>query len=43
MPMTKLDESLALGFYCKDFEDFADFVNQVKYLEKNMPGYQVRP
>lgn len=40
MNMTKLDESLALGFYCKDYDDFVDFVNRVKYLEK-LPGYQV--
>ncbi len=42
MPISKLDESLALGFYCKDFDDFVDFVSQLKYLETNVQGFQVQ-
>jgi len=39
MPFSHLDESLAFGFYCKDEEDFIDFVRQIQYLE-TLAGFQ---
>eukprot|EP01127_Copromyxa_protea_P019933 TRINITY_DN6568_c0_g1_i2.p1 TRINITY_DN6568_c0_g1~~TRINITY_DN6568_c0_g1_i2.p1 ORF type:complete len:438 (-),score=51.45 TRINITY_DN6568_c0_g1_i2:45-1358(-) len=40
MNISQLDESLAFGFYCKDYEDFVDFVSQIKYLETHVLGFQ---
>jgi len=37
MPLSSLDPSLAIGFYCKDKKDFDDFWSRAKQLsqEKN--------
>lgn len=41
MKMSKLDESLALGFFCRNYDDFVDFVARIKYLEQHVPTYHV--